>query len=54
MQYAPRYPICNICESTLNETTSERKEELKSKIKETQSEWSKFYDEKDFDGRITY
>ena len=32
------------------ETTSERKEELKSKIKETQSEWSKFYDEKDFEG----
>ena len=32
------------------ETTSERKEELKSKILETQPEWSKFYDEKDFEG----
>ena len=32
------------------ETTSERKEELKSKILETQPEWSKFYDEEDFEG----
>ena len=32
------------------ETTSERKEELKSKILETQPEWSKFYDDNDFEG----